>query len=65
MTMMVHSRTPKAELLCMLALWLARDFVRVHTFTGLVFLTAKVLTKKVLELDTISSDSKHAIDSIP
>ena len=45
---MVHSMTPKAGLLCMMASWLARVPVRVHTFTGLVFPTAKGLTKKVL-----------------
>ena len=45
---MVHSMTPKAGLLCMMAAWVARVPVRVHTFTGLVFPTAKGLTKKVL-----------------
>lgn len=33
----VHSLTPKAGLLSMLASWAARVPVRVHTFTGLVF----------------------------
>lgn len=45
---MVHSMTPKAGLLCMIASWVTRVPVRVHTFTGLVFPTAKGLTKKVL-----------------
>jgi len=45
---MIHSMTPKAGLLCMIASWVARVPVRVHTFTGLVFPTAKGLTKKVL-----------------
>ena len=45
---MVHSMTPKAGLLCMLAAWLARVPVRVHTFTGLVFPTAAGLKRKVL-----------------
>ena len=45
---MVHSMTPKAGLLCMIASWVARVPVRVYTFTGLVFPTAKGLTKKVL-----------------
>lgn len=47
---MVHSMTPKAGLLCMLAAWIARVPVRVHTFTGLVFPTAKGVTKKILML---------------
>lgn len=45
---MVHSMTPKAGLLCMLAAWMARVPVRVHTFTGLVFPTATGLTKRIL-----------------
>ena len=45
---MVHSMTPKAGLLCMMAAWLTRVPVRVHTFTGLVFPTAEGLTKKIL-----------------
>lgn len=45
---MVHSMTPKAGLLCMMAGWMARVPVRVHTFTGLVFPTAKGLKQKML-----------------
>ena len=45
---MVHSMTPKAGLLCMMASWLARVPVRVHTFTGLVFPTAKGMTRRLL-----------------
>ncbi len=45
---MVHSMTPKAGLICMLAAWLARVPVRVHTFTGLVFPTARGLSRKIL-----------------
>jgi glycosyltransferase involved in cell wall biosynthesis len=45
---MVHSMTPKAGLLCMIASWMARVPVRVHTFTGLVFPTAKGMTKRLL-----------------
>ena len=47
---MVHSMTPKAGLLSMMAAWLTRVPVRVHTFTGLVFPTAKGLTRKILIL---------------
>lgn len=45
---MVHSMTPKAGMLCMVAAWLARVPVRVHTFTGLVFPTAVGLKRKIL-----------------
>lgn len=45
---MVHSMTPKAGLLCMLAAWMARVPLRVHTFTGLVFPTASGLKQKLL-----------------
>lgn len=45
---MVHSMTPKAGLLCMVAAWLARVPVRIHTFTGLVFPTATGITKRIL-----------------
>lgn len=47
---MVHSMTPKAGLLCMVAAWLTRVPVRVHTFTGLVFPTAQGLKQKILML---------------
>ena len=39
---MVHSITPKAGLLCMMAAWWTRVPVRIHTFTGLVFPTSSV-----------------------
>ncbi len=52
---MVHSMTPKAGLLCMLAAWLTKVPVRIHTFTGLVFPTAQGLKRKILMLtDTIT-----------
>lgn len=47
---MVHSITPKAGLLSMMAAWFCRVPVRVHTFTGLVFPTATGLTQKILIL---------------
>lgn len=47
---MVHSITPKAGLLSMIAAWVCRVPVRVHTFTGLVFPTATGLKKKILML---------------
>lgn len=47
---MVHSITPKAGLLSMIAAWLTRVPVRLHTFTGLVFPTASGLKQKILIL---------------
>ena len=47
---MVHSMTPKAGLLCMLAAWWARVPVRVHTFTGLVWPTESGWKRKLLML---------------
>lgn len=46
---MVHSMTPKAGLLCMMAAWLTRVPVRVHTFTGLVFPTSHGIKRTVLK----------------
>ena len=45
---MVHSMTPKAGLLCMMAAWICRVPVRIHTFTGLVFPTSTGLKRKIL-----------------
>ncbi len=45
---MIHSMTPKAGLLCMMAGWLCRVPVRVHTFTGLVFPTSRGLKRCIL-----------------
>ncbi|QIU96099.1 glycosyltransferase family 4 protein [Bacteroides faecium] len=45
---MVHSMTPKAGLLCMMAAWLVGVPVRAHTFTGLVFPTTVGLKRKIL-----------------
>lgn len=47
---MVHSMTPKAGLLCMMAAYIARVPKRVHTFTGLVWPTAVGLQRKILIL---------------
>ena len=47
---MVHSMTPKAGLLCMMAAWMTRVPVRVHTFTGLVWPTSTGLSRKILML---------------
>ncbi|WP_300703458.1 glycosyltransferase family 4 protein [Bacteroides sp.] len=44
----VHSMTPKAGLLCMLAAWFTRVPRRVHTFTGLVWPTTSGLYRKIL-----------------
>lgn len=45
---MVHSITPKAGLLSMMAAWVCRVPVRLHTFTGLVFPTSSGFKRKVL-----------------
>ena len=47
---MVHSMTPKAGLLCMMAAWITGVPVRVHTFTGLVFPTSTGLKRRLLML---------------
>ncbi len=47
---MVHSITPKAGLLSMIAAWICRVPVRLHTFTGLVFPTATGIKQKILIL---------------
>ena len=45
---MVHSMTPKAGLICMMAGWITRVPVRVHMFTGLVFPSYKGLKRRLL-----------------
>ena len=47
---MVHSITPKAGLVSMLAAWVTRVPVRMHTFTGLVFPTSTGLKRRILIL---------------
>ena len=44
----VHSMTPKAGLITMIAAWLTGVPVRIHTFTGLVWPTATGFSRKVL-----------------
>ncbi|MCM1139745.1 MAG: glycosyltransferase family 4 protein [Muribaculum sp.] len=46
--LMVHSMTPKAGLICMMAAKLTGVPVRVHMFTGLVFPTSSGLKRKIL-----------------
>lgn len=50
----VHSITPKAGLLAMVAAWVTRVPVRMHTFTGLVFLTSSGVKRRILiEMDKV------------
>lgn len=52
----IHSMTPKAGLLSMMAARFAGVPVRVHTFTGLVFPTSKGLKKRILMMcDKVTS----------
>ena len=44
----VHSMTPKAGMLCMLAAWIVRVPCRIHTFTGLVWPTSTGFSRKLL-----------------
>ena len=44
----VHSMTPKAGLITMIAAWLTVVPVRIHTFTGLVWPTATGIKRKIL-----------------
>lgn len=59
----VHSITPKAGLLCMLAAWITRVPVRIHTFTGLVWPTATGIKRRVLMMTdkTICACATHII----
>lgn len=45
---MVHSMTPKAGMVTMVAAWLTRVPIRIHTFTGLVFPTSTGLKRRIL-----------------
>ncbi|MBH0002714.1 glycosyltransferase family 4 protein [Pseudoalteromonas sp. SWYJZ12] len=44
----IHSYTPKAGLVSMLASWLCRVPVRIHSFTGLIFPTSSGFKKRLL-----------------
>lgn len=44
----IHSMTPKAGMLCMVAAWICRVPVRIHTFTGLVWPTSSGLKRRIL-----------------
>lgn len=44
----VHSMTPKAGMITMVAAWLARVPIRIHTFTGLVFPTSTGIKRRIL-----------------
>lgn len=46
----IHSITPKAGLLSMMAGWICKVPFRIHTFTGLVFPTSKGLKRRILIL---------------
>ncbi|MBR8806255.1 glycosyltransferase family 4 protein [Porphyromonas levii] len=48
--LIVHSMTPKAGLLSMIAAWLTGVPIRIHTYTGLIFPTATGFKQKVLIL---------------
>jgi glycosyltransferase involved in cell wall biosynthesis len=52
---MLHSYTPKAGLICMVAGFLCRVQIRVHTFTGLIFPTTTHSFKRFLlkQVDTL------------
>ena len=45
---LVHSMTPKAGMLCMLAAWICRVPRRIHTFTGLIWPTSVGVKKNIL-----------------
>ena len=47
---LVHSMTPKAGLICMMASWMARVPRRVHTYTGLIWPTSTGLKRRILML---------------
>ncbi len=46
---LVHSVTPKAGLLAMLAAWLAGVDIRIHTFTGQVWVTRSGIARLILK----------------
>lgn len=50
---MVHSMTPKAGFLSMVAAWIVKVPVRVHTFTGLVWPTSSGVKRIILRLTDV------------
>jgi glycosyltransferase involved in cell wall biosynthesis len=58
----VHTHTPKAGLLGMLAAWIARVPVRLHTVAGLPLLEANGIKRKILNLsEKITSACAHKV----
>ncbi|MBM3358574.1 MAG: glycosyltransferase family 4 protein [Betaproteobacteria bacterium] len=63
----VQSVTPKAGLLAMVAGWIARVPVRVHIFTGQVWVTRRGIARRVLRLmdRVIASAATHVLVDSP
>lgn len=58
----VHSHTPKAGLLAMLAARLAGVKIRIHTIAGLRFMTATGLTRKILVfMEKLTARAAHHV----
>ncbi len=60
----VHSMTPKAGLLCMMAAWITRVPACIHTFTRLVFPFATGLKRQIL-MATDRQTCRYATHVIP
>lgn len=60
---LVHSVTPKAGLIAMVAAFISRVPVRIHTFTGQVWVTKKGMWRKLLMFmdKTIASCATHVL----
>tara|TARA_B110000238_G_C16116615_1_gene435165 strand:- start:199 stop:1227 length:1029 start_codon:yes stop_codon:yes gene_type:complete len=64
---LVHSVSPKAGLLSAIAAWAVRVPIRLHTFTGQVWVTKKGISKwilKLLDKLIIALNTKILVDSI-